>query len=75
MDAVKNENFKRISAKRLSKLSENFRLLGNLANTAYYEYSEEDIEKLFAEIGGMFADLRQSFEEKTNHKKFALEEQ
>ena len=45
--SVKKDNFKRISENRVSKILTLFEQMNNLTNTSYYEYSEEDIEKIF----------------------------
>lgn len=46
----KKENFKRISENRVSKILTMLSQLTNLSNSSFYEYSEEDIEKIFEAI-------------------------
>lgn len=46
----KKENFKRISENRGSKILVLLSQLTNLSNSSYYEYTDEDIEKIFAAI-------------------------
>lgn len=46
----KKENFKRISENRVSKILVLLFQLTNLSNSSYYEYTDEDIEKIFAAI-------------------------
>lgn len=46
----KKENFKRISENRVSKILVLLSQLTNLSNSSYYEYADEDIEKIFAAI-------------------------
>lgn len=46
----KKENFKRISENRVSKILVLLSQLTNLSNSSYYEYSDEDIEKIFYAI-------------------------
>lgn len=46
----KKENFKRISENRVSKILVLLSQLTNLSNSSYYEYPDEDIEKIFAAI-------------------------
>ena len=46
----KKENFKRISENRVNKILQLLDQLSNLTNTSFYEYTEEDIEKIFATI-------------------------
>lgn len=46
----KKENFKRISENRVTKILNLLDQLTNLTNTSFYEYSDEDIEKIFNAI-------------------------
>ena len=46
----KKQNFKRISENRVSKIITLLNQLTNLTNTSFYEYTSEEIEKIFAEI-------------------------
>ena len=47
MDNNKRDNFKRISENRVSKILVLLSQLTNLTNTSFYEYTEEDINKIF----------------------------
>lgn len=46
----KKENFKRISENRVSKILTLLSQLTNLSNSSFYEYNDEDIEKIFEAI-------------------------
>ena len=46
----KRQNFIRISWNRVQKILTLLNQLTNLTNTSFYEYTNEDIEKIFAEI-------------------------
>lgn len=46
----KKDNFKRISENRVSKILVLLSQLTNLSNSSYYEYTDEDIEKIFTAI-------------------------
>lgn len=46
----KKANFKRISENRVSKILVLLSQLTNLSNSSYYEYTDEDIEKIFSAI-------------------------
>ena len=46
----KRENFKRISENRVSKILVLLSQLTNLTNTSFYEYTDDDIEKIFSAI-------------------------
>lgn len=43
----KQKNFKRIAEARVGKVLDMLDLIGNLSNTSFYEYGDEDIEKIF----------------------------
>lgn len=47
---IKRENFKRISENRVSKILTMIAQLKNLSNSSYYEYTEEEINKIFDAI-------------------------
>lgn len=46
----KKDNFKRISENRVSKILALLTQLSNLSNSSFYEYTEEEIEKIFDAI-------------------------
>ncbi|MCR4673883.1 MAG: hypothetical protein K5675_02645 [Lachnospiraceae bacterium] len=46
----KTDRFKRVAEKRTNRIIEQIRLLGNCANKSNYQYSDEDVEKIFFAI-------------------------
>ena len=46
----KQENFKRLAESRTNKVIDMLQLIGNLSNTSNYEYSIEDVNKMFEAI-------------------------
>mgnify|MGYP000943265036 CR=1 FL=1 len=46
----KRENFKRVAENRTNKIINMISLLGNLNNTSFYEYSDEEIEAIYDAI-------------------------
>lgn len=46
----KKENFVRIAENRTNKIVEMISKLSNLANTSFYEYTDEQIESIFNAI-------------------------
>ena len=46
----KAERFKRVAENRTNKIIDQIRLLGNCSNRSNYEYTEEDVKKIFAAI-------------------------
>lgn len=50
MQESRNERFKRIAAKRTNEVLDKIRILGNCSNKSSYDYSKEEINKIFSEI-------------------------
>lgn len=52
MDIMENKkaNFKRIAENRTNKIIDQISLLGNLSNSSYYEYTDDQIEAIFNAI-------------------------
>ncbi len=46
----KRERFKRLGTQRTNMVLQKIRVLGNCANRSAYEYTEEEINKIFSEI-------------------------
>jgi len=46
----RHERFKRLAAKRTNDILEKIRILGNCSNKSSYEYTEEEVNKIFNEI-------------------------
>ncbi|MBE6035148.1 MAG: hypothetical protein E7222_10695 [Clostridiales bacterium] len=46
----KIKRFKRVAENRTNRIIEQIRLLGNCANKSNYQYSEEEVEKIFFAI-------------------------
>lgn len=46
----KIERFKRLAYKRKDEILEKLRIFGNCGNKSTYEYTDEEIEKIFNEI-------------------------
>jgi len=46
----KSERFKRLAATRTNEIINKLRILSNCANRSAYDYSEEDINKIFTAI-------------------------
>ncbi|MBW9151459.1 hypothetical protein KTC97_15075 [Clostridium estertheticum] len=47
---VKKERFKKIAEQRTNKLIKTLRLLGNCANKSNYDYTDEEVKKIFVAI-------------------------
>ncbi len=50
MRETRKERFKRLAEKRTIAVLERLRILGNLSNKANYDYSGDEVRKIFAAI-------------------------
>jgi len=46
----KRERFKRLGTQRTNLVLQRLKVLGNCSNRSAYEYTEEDVNKIFSEI-------------------------
>jgi len=46
----KRERFKRLVTRRTNSVLQKLKVLGNCSNRSAYDYTEEDINKIFSEI-------------------------
>jgi hypothetical protein len=46
----RSEKFKRVATKRTNELLDKIRILGNCSNKSTYEYTEEDVIKIFKSL-------------------------
>lgn len=68
----KIERFKRVAENRTNKIIDQIRLLGNCANRSNYEYTDDDIKKIFNAIDSELKATKQKYQTKTITKKFEL---
>ena len=68
----KAERFKRVAENRTNKIIDQIRLLGNCSNRSNYEYTEEDVKKIFAAIEVELKEAKQKYQTKAKNKKFEL---
>lgn len=69
----KKENFIRIASKRTEKVLQRIEQLQNCANKNNYEYSEEQLEKIFSEIDEVLEKCKEAFRSKTKDKRKTFE--
>jgi len=69
---TKHEAFQRIATKRVTNIIKYLDLLENCSNTYTYEYTKEDIDKIFKAINSKVKGAKSIFESKLNNKKFKL---
>lgn len=58
----KHERFRRLAESRGERLRREIRLIGNLSNTKNYEYTANDVEKLFTPIEDEICEAKEQFE-------------
>ncbi len=46
----RHERFKRVASKRTNEILEKIRIIGNCSNKSSYEYTEDEVNKIFSEI-------------------------
>lgn len=66
----KAEKFKRLSKDRVNKVVKSIETLENLANKNQYDYSDEQVEKMFGFIEEALAQAKDSFVKKKSGQKF-----
>mgnify|MGYP001590663074 CR=1 FL=1 len=67
----KRERFKRLATQRTNTILRRLKILGNCANRSAYEYTEEDISKIFSEVEKTVRSVRAKFHF-PKHKEFKL---
>ncbi len=72
MSETKKERFKRIAGARTNKLLEMIKLLGNCSNTGNYEYTEDDVRKIFGTLEKELKTAKSKFEQSSKSDKFQL---
>lgn len=71
----KSEKFVELANKRVNRAIDDIRLIGNLSNRSNYEYSPEQVAKIFQELQSELAKSRARFTEinKSGRQAFKLE--
>lgn len=67
----KRDRFVRLAEARTNKIIDMIQLLGNCANTAHYEYTQHDIDQIFAAVEAELRETKKKFQRiesnKTTH--------
>jgi len=66
----RSEKFKRVATKRTIELLEKIRILGNCSNKSTYEYTDEDVIKIFKSLEKQLETMKAKFSNKKS--KFTL---
>lgn len=59
----KHNRFKRVASKRVTNILNHVRLLKNCANTNNYDFTEDDVIKMFSEIQKALRECRTAYDE------------
>lgn len=57
----KRERFKRLATQRTNAVLQKLKVLGNCSNRSAYDYSEEDVGKIFSEIERRGREIKSKF--------------
>ncbi len=71
---TKRDRFVRVAEARTNKILQMVRLVGNLSKRGTYEYTPEDVEKIFGAIENELAAAKEKFIYKDGVKRFSLSE-
>lgn len=68
----KSEKFRRLAENRTNIIIQKIQLLGNLSNKAVYDYSDEEVKKMFAAIDASLNEVKERYKtaQKAENKKF-----
>lgn len=58
---TKREKFVRLAETRTNKIIDMLQLLGNCSNSSVYDYSQEDVDKIFSAIESEVKEARKKF--------------
>ena len=74
-DETTREKFIRLAETRTNKILDMIQLLGNLSSTSTYEYSQQDVEKIFGAIDVAAKEAKKRFNrvESKSSTRFTLE--
>lgn len=57
----KRERFKRLATYRTNEVLKRLKVLGNCANRSAYDYTEEEVNKIFSEIDKRVREIKAKF--------------
>ncbi len=61
MQETKREKFVRLAEARTNKIIDMLQLLGNCSNTSAYDYTQQDVEKIFGAIEDELKEAKKKF--------------
>lgn len=71
-EEAKKERFQRVAERRVNRILEYLRLLGNTSNRTLYLYSDRDVDRIFNAIEERLIQVRGKFKKSKFDEKFRL---
>lgn len=68
----KRERFKKLAVYRTNEVLKRLKILGNCANRSAYDYTEEEVNKIFSEIERKVREIKAKFHFPNKNKEFKL---
>ena len=68
----KRSRFKRLASSRTNNVLQTLKVLGNCSNRSMYDYSDDEIKRIFSEIDTVVKETKAKFHYPKNHKRFKL---
>jgi len=72
MEETRSDKFKRLAEKRMRVTLRQIQLIGNLSNRNNYDYSADQVKKIFAALNAEVRAAEQSFKVKLRETDFKL---
>jgi len=73
---TRNDRFRRLAEVRVNNVIDKLRILGQLGNRRVYEYSDEDVEKMFRAVERELKKARSQFARgKKDENRFSFDEE
>lgn len=72
MKETKHERFQRIASSRTNRIIDQLRLLGNCSNRSNYEYTDEEVKKVFSAIEAELKAQKVRFTSSSKSERFTL---
>ena len=70
--SVRRQRFEKVATKRVDTILKTLDLLGNCSNPYNYEYSKEDVDKIFKAINIKITEVKVGFNSQLNKERFSL---
>ena len=69
MRSKKRERFEKVASKRVQKIIDFIKLLGNCSNKNNYEYTEQDVDLMFKEINRTLKETKVLYDKNSHNTK------